>query len=72
MTDPTNGNVPELAGSQDAKSKANFIANSAAIIGETQPIKPDIDLLSWAELGGFGKPSRAERKAKKSWIRGAI
>lgn len=29
--------------------------------------KPDIDLQSWASLGGNAKPSRTDRKQKRSW-----
>ncbi|MDP2433457.1 MAG: hypothetical protein Q8O33_15740 [Pseudomonadota bacterium] len=33
--------------------------------------KPDIDLLSWAALGGDTKPSRIDRKQKRTWKRRA-
>lgn len=55
-----------------ASSKNTFFADSAANVAEIQPKKPEIDLQSWAKLGGIGKPIRTASKAKKSWIRGAI
>ena len=45
-----------------AEGKANFIADS------TKPVKPEMDLQSWSELG---KPSRVERKPKRTWKRRA-
>jgi hypothetical protein len=32
--------------------------------------KPEIDLQSWASLGGNTKPSRTDRKPKRTWQRG--
>jgi hypothetical protein len=70
MTGPTNGNVPELAGSQDVEGKENFIADSAANVGENQPNKPELDLKSWAALGAGVKPSRTNRRVKRGWKKG--
>jgi hypothetical protein len=33
--------------------------------------KPDVDLQSWAALGGNAKPSRTDRRQKRGWKRGA-
>jgi hypothetical protein len=33
--------------------------------------KPEIDLQSWASLGGNTKPSRTDRKQKRTWKRRA-
>jgi hypothetical protein len=54
-----------------ASSENTFSGNNAANVADNQHIKPEIDLASWAALGGIGKPSRTERKAKKSWRRAA-
>jgi hypothetical protein len=51
-------------------SENTFSGNNADIIAENQPIKPEIDLKSWAKRGGIAKPSRTERKPKHSWNRG--
>lgn len=64
--DSTQKNVPELAGSRDAASVDHFLTHS------TEPTtKPEIDLASWAALGGNAKPSRSDRRPKGSWKRGA-
>ncbi len=34
-------------------------------------VKPEIDVMSWASLGGNIKPSRACRKYKRTWRRDA-
>lgn len=69
---PGNGNAPELGGEgREVKQQTDIAVDHAAIVAETQPIKPEIDLESWSKLGGISKPSRTERKAKRSWIRGA-
>lgn len=52
--------------------QTHIAADSADNVSEKQPKKPEIDLQSWAKLGGIGKPIRTASKAKKSWIRGAI
>ncbi len=65
MTGATKRNVPELAGSQDAEGKTNFNDD-----GITAPMKPEIDLASWAALGGTAKPSRTDRRQKRGWKRG--
>lgn len=52
-------------GSGREEVRGNYSAQSQDV---SQSTKPDIDLQSWAELGG--KPSR-DRRQKKSWKRGA-
>jgi hypothetical protein len=52
-------------------SENTFSANHAVNFCEKQPIKPEIDLASWAALGGSVKPSRSERKPKRTWKRRA-
>jgi hypothetical protein len=32
-------------------------------------VKPEIDLQTWSALGNAVKPSRADRRQKKSWMR---
>jgi hypothetical protein len=49
--------------------QTDIAADSADIVAENQPIKPEIDLASWAALGGIGKLSRTERKPKRAWKR---
>lgn len=70
MTAPRKGNAPELAGGRGAKKqeKAGFAADIAENAAETQGQKPDVDLQSWAAMGG--KPSR-DRRQKRGWKRGA-
>lgn len=38
---------------------------------DSQEFKPEIDLQSWASLGGNVKPSRTDRKQKRTWKRRA-
>lgn len=37
----------------------------------SQDFKPEVDLQSWASLGGNVKPSRTDRKPKRGWKRRA-
>ncbi len=48
-----------------------FSTNHAAIVSENQHINPEIDLKSWALLGGMSKPSHTDRKQKPTWKRRA-
>jgi hypothetical protein len=64
--DPTKKNVQGLAGRLDDAAVDHFDNHS------TEPTtKPEIDLASWAALGGNAKPSRSDRRPKGSWKRGA-
>jgi hypothetical protein len=38
---------------------------------DSQEFKPEIDLQSWAALGGNTKPSRTDRQQKRTWKRRA-
>jgi hypothetical protein len=38
---------------------------------DSQDFKPEIDLQSWASLGGNAKPSRTDSRQKRGWKRGA-
>jgi len=66
----TNDNAPWLAGGRGAGTQeiADYAADHADIGAENQPFKPEIDLVTWAALGG--KPSR-DRHPKKAWKRRA-
>lgn len=56
---------------REGKQLADNAADDAGIAAENQPKKPVIDLASWAALGGTTKPSRTERRQKRSWRRAA-
>lgn len=45
-------------------SENTFSIDSAANVAKFQPIKPEIDLLSWSKLGSNAKPFR-ERQQKR-------
>lgn len=44
--------------------QASIAADCADNIGKNQSIKPEIDLLSWSQLGGNAKPPRCRTKPK--------
>lgn len=69
MTGPGNNDAGLAPGVKNSH-QANIAVYSADNVSENQPIKPEIDLQSWAKLGGIGKPSRTERRAKSAWTRG--
>lgn len=54
------------AGTGATPKTTSNTADSAAIVAENQPKKPEIDLASWAALG---KSSRTERRPKRKWGR---
>ena len=58
----SNANNEKASPAGLASSENNISADSTA-----KPGKPDIDLASWAALGGGVKPSRTDRRAKRSW-----
>ncbi len=70
MTYSKIGNAPGLGSERCAvnQESANNGVDCADICNEKQR-KPDVDLKSWAALGGNVKPSRADRLPKKSWRR---
>jgi len=37
----------------------------------SRPVKPEVDLQTWAALGGNAKPSRTDRRQKRGWKRGS-
>jgi hypothetical protein len=46
--------------------------NDTALAQElSYTVKPEVDLQSWAALGGNAKPSRTDRRQKRSWRRAA-
>jgi hypothetical protein len=61
MTGPGNEKA-SLAGL--ASSENNISQDSTA-----RPAKPELDLKSWAALGGSVKPSRIARTKKRAWLR---
>ncbi len=69
MNDRTNDDAG-LAPGVKTTQLTEITADSAVIVSEKQQNKPEIDLQSWAKLGGIGKPSRTERRAKSAWTRG--
>lgn len=63
------GSAPRLGGEgREEKQLADNTVDSAANVSVIQPIKPEMDLASWASLGANVKASR-DRRAKKSWLR---
>jgi hypothetical protein len=56
---------------QNAIWAANtLLAQLIAIVTGNRMVKPEIDLQSWAALGGNTKPSRTDRSQKRSGKRG--
>lgn len=62
---------PELEPPAPAPTLPDPTSRRAAIGDERQPIKPAIDLLCWAALGGSTKPARTDRRQKRTWKRRA-
>jgi len=59
-------------GSGREMKQAHSSRKDAALAHElSQSVKPEIDLQSWASLGGNVKPSRTDRKQKRTWKRRA-
>jgi hypothetical protein len=56
---------------QGAKKTSDSRDDTALAHELSYTVKPDVDLLSWASLGGNTKPSRTERKPKRTWRRAA-
>lgn len=56
---------------QGAKKTSDNRDDTAPAHDLSHTVKPDVDLLSWASLGGNVKPSRTDRKPKRTWKRRA-
>ena len=65
MDAPNNNNAGRQPGVKTTH-QASITDDFADIVAEKQPIKPEVDLLSWAALGGNAKPSRTDRRAKSA------
>jgi hypothetical protein len=57
-------------GGDRATPKTSNNHDDTALAQELSHIKkPEIDMLTWAALGNAVKPSRTDRRQKKSWMR---
>jgi hypothetical protein len=64
--------APKKTPHQGQGAKQTSERNDTALAHDLSHIvKPEIDLMSWASLGGNIKPSRACRKHKRTWRRDA-
>lgn len=56
---------------QGAKNTSDTRNDTALSQELSHTVKPEIDLQSWAALGQSVKPSRTDRKPKRTWKRRA-